>query len=364
MEHSTSAVNWQPVNLAKAPKQLLRNSLAHVARGADAVGFFQWRASTAGGEKYHSALLPHAGTDTKVWREVVELGGVLSRISEAAGTRTQARAAVLFDWQAGWALDQGAHPTSQLSYTDHPVAMHRALWHLGITADGVRPGADLSGYDLVVVPTLYLVDDECVSRLTRFAENGGQVVISFCSGLVDENDHVRLGGYPGAFRELLGLSSEEFFPLAEGTRVRLSGPELTKGDTATGSLWTELTHLKGAEAIARYLDGPVAGQPAVTRHTVGAGAAWYVGTALDDVTLVTLMNRVAEAAGVQPPVPAPPGVEVVRRHGPQGSYLFVLNHSQSSATIRAHGYDLVSQMRTTGSLTVEPGGSAVVREVD
>ena len=364
MEHSTSAVNWQPVNLAKAPKQLLRNSLSHVARGADAVGFFQWRASAAGGEKYHSALVPHAGTDTKIWREVVELGGVLSRVSEAAGTRTEARAAVLFDWQAGWALDQGSHPTSLLTYADHPVAMHRALWRLGITADGVRPGADLSGYRLVIVPTLYLVDDECVARLRRFVEDGGQLVVSFCSGMVDENDHIRLGGYPGAFRDLLGLRSEEIFPLPEGSTVQLSSRELASGDTWSGSLWTEFTHLAGAEPIARYLDGPVAGEPAITRNPVGAGAAWYVGTALDDLALAALLDRVALAADVGPPVPAPPGVEVVRRRGPQGSYLFVLNHSLAVTTILTHGYDLVSQRETTGSLTVEPGGSAVVREVD
>ena len=364
MEHSSSAVNWQPVNLAKAPKQLLRNSLSHVARGADAVGFFQWRASVAGNEKYHSALLPHAGTDSKIWREVVELGGVLSRVSEAAGTRTEAQAAVLFDWQAGWAWNQGAHPTSLLSYAEQPVAMHRALWQLGITADGVRPGADLSGYRLVVVPTLYLVDDECVAELTRFVEGGGQLVISFASGLVDENDHVRLGGYPGAFRKLLGLRSEEIFPLPADRTVQLSSRDLAQGNTWTGSLWTELTHLDGAEAVARYLDGPVVGHPAITRNPVGAGAAWYVGTALDDTALTALLDQVAIAARVQPPVPAPPGVEVVRRKGPQGSYLFVLNHSQTVSTILTHGYDLVSQKETTGSLTVEPGGSAVVREVD
>ncbi|HST85043.1 MAG TPA: beta-galactosidase [Kineosporiaceae bacterium] len=362
MEHSTSAVNWQPVNLAKAPGQLLRNSLSHVARGADAVGFFQWRASAAGGEKFHSALVPHAGTDTKVWREVVELGGVLARVSEAAGTRTQAETAILFDWQAGWALNQGSHPTSLVEYADHPVAIHRALWRLGITVDGVRPGADLSGYRLVVVPTLYLADDACVARLRDFVEAGGQLVITFCSGLVDENDHIRLGGYPGAFRELLGLRSEEIFPLPADCSVHLASRDLAQNGTWTGSLWTELTHLDGAEAIARYLDGPVAGHPAITRNAVGAGAAWYVGTALDDAALTALLNRVAVAAHVQPPVPAPPGVEVVRRSGSQGSYLFVLNHGITATTILTHGYDLVSQKETTGSLTVEPGGSAVVRE--
>ena len=361
MEHSTSAVNWQPVNLAKAPKQLLRNSLAHVARGADAVGFFQWRASAAGGEKFHSALLPHAGTDSKVWREVVELGGVLARVSEAAGTRVEARAAVLFDWQAGWAWNQDSHPTSSVRYTDQPLAMHRALWRLGVTVDGVRPGADLSGYRLVVVPTLYLVDDEAVARLRQYVEAGGHLVISFGSGLVDEHDHIRLGGYPGAFRELLGVRSEEIFPLPEGTEVRIDS---SAGDPWTGSAWTEFTHLDGAEAVARYLDGPVAGQPAITRHQVGNGTAWYVGTALDDTALTALLDRIRTAADVQAPVPAPAGVEVVRRCGPHGNYLFVLNHSSSATAIRTNGYDLVSEQETNGSLTVEPGGSAVVREVD
>jgi len=361
MEHSTSAVNWQPVNLAKAPKQLLRNSLAHVARGADAVGFFQWRASVAGGEKYHSALVPHAGPDSKIWREVVELGAVLSRVSEAAGTRVEARAAVLFDWQAGWAWNQNSHPTSSLRYTDQPLAMHQALWRLGVTVDGVRPGADLSGYRLVVVPTLYLVDDECVDRLRAYVEGGGHLVISFGSGLVDERDHIRLGGYPGAFRDLLGLRSEEIFPLADGDEVRLSTPS---GEVWTGSRWTEFTHLAGAETVAEYLDGPVAGRPAITRNRVGAGTAWYVGTALDQNALAALLDRIRIAADVQAPVPAPPGVEVVRRRGPQGAYLFVLNHGTSAVTIRTNGYDLVSEHDTTGSLTVEPGGSAVVREVD
>jgi beta-galactosidase len=357
MEHSTSAVNWQPINLAKAPGQLLRNSLGHVARGADAVGYFQWRASAAGGEKYHSALVPHAGTDTKIWREVVELGAVLDRAAEVAGTRVEADAAVLFDWQAGWAWDQGAHPTSLFSYSDHPVAAHRALWRLGITADGTGPGQDLNRYRLVVVPTLYLIDDETARELTRFVQSGGHVLVTFCSGLVDENDHIRLGGYPGALRDLLGIVSEEFFPLAAGATVRLSEQDWT------GSLWTEYTHLRGAQSVAEYLDGPVAGRPAITRHTYGAGVAWYAGTSLDDDALAALVARIAHEAGVQPPLAAPAGVEVVRRSADGRSYLFVLNHTDSDVTVPVRGYDLVHQLDVDGDLSLSAGGSAVVREV-
>ena len=118
MEHSTSAVNWQERNVAKLPGQLARNSLAHVARGADAVCFFQWRQSRAGAEKFHSALVPHAGTDTKVWREVVELGATLAAIGEVAGSTVRADVAILFDWQSWWAAELDSHPSADVTYPD------------------------------------------------------------------------------------------------------------------------------------------------------------------------------------------------------------------------------------------------------
>ena len=378
MEHSTSAVNWQRVNYAKAPGQLLRNSLAHVARGADAVGFFQWRASRAGAEKFHSALLPHAGTDTKVWREVVQLGRVLGRAADVAGTRVEADAAFLFDWNAWWAADLDSHPSSLVRYLDQPLATHRALWSQGITLDGVRPGADLSGYRLVVVPTLYLVDDATVARLAAFVAGGGTVVVTYFSGIVDPDDHVRLGGYPGAFRELLGVRTEEFHPLGEGQAVRVVADGGAPGWPAaggTGTVWTELTHLDGARAVARYADGPLAGSPAVTVHTAGtgggtgggtgsagAGSAWYVGTRLDDVTLAALLGHVAREAGVRPAAEVPDGVEVVRRSGDGRSFLFVLNHTDHEVTLPVTGFDLVTETLCTGALTLAGGGTALVRE--
>ena len=364
MEHSTSAVNWQPVNRAKAPGELLRNSLAHVAHGADAVGYFQWRASRAGAEKFHSALLPHAGTDTKVWREIVQLGDLLHRAADVAGTRVEAEAAMLFDWNAWWATDLGAHPSELVRYTDQSLATHRALWSRGITLDAVRPGADLSGYKLVVVPTLYLVDDATAAALQEYVTGGGHLVVTYFSGIVDESDHIRLGGYPGAFTTVLGLRTEEFFPLPAGDTVQLTGlgDELPAAG-ATGTVWTELTHLAGAQAVARYADGPVAGHPAVTVHRWGAGTAWYIGTRLDDASLDHLLGQVAARAGVSPAADVPRGVEVTRRRGAQGrSFLFVINHNDHQVSVPTDGVDLVSGERCDGVLTVAAGGCALVRE--
>ena len=361
MEHSTSAVNWQPVNIAKQPGELLRTSLGHVARGADAVGFFQWRASRAGAEKFHSALLPHAGTDTKVWREVSELGTILGRAADVAGTRVDpARVVLLFDWPARWAADLDSHPSSLVRAMDAPVALHRALWRRGVPVDVRRPDADLSDAAVVLVPSLYLVDDTAVARISGAAEAGAHVVVTYFSGIVDENDHIRLGGYPGAFAELLGISTEEFFPLRADQTVRLTGPD---NASWTGSQWSELTRLRGAEAVAVHADGPVAGHPAVTRHTTsGGGNAWYLGTSLDPTSLDAVLALVLDGAGVTPPTRTPERVEVVRRSAEDRSFLFVLNHGGSEAAVPAVGHDLVADRAVEGIVTVPAGGVAIVRE--
>src|SRR5450755_4323307 len=291
MEQSTSAVNWQPRNLAKSPGQLKRNSLQHVARGADAICFFQWRASRRGAEKFHSGMLPHAGIDTRLWREVTALGADLKSLAEVAGSRVECDVAIVWDWPAWWAVELDSHPSVDVRYLNLVTETYDALWRLDVTIDFVRPGADLSAYKLVVIPSLYLVSDEAAANLRSYVERGGHLVCNFFSGIVDPDDAIRLGGYPGAFRELLGVRVEEFYPLLEGVSVSLS-------DGGTGRIWTELLDLAGAQAVATYLDGPLPGAPAITRHDVGGGVAYYVTTALDADTNERLLGSICGNAAV------------------------------------------------------------------
>lgn len=359
MEHSTSAVNWQPRNIAKRPGELARTSLAHVARGADAVLYFQWRASRAGAEKFHSGLMPHAGTDTRLWREVCELSGILDAIEEVAGSTPRNQAAILFDWEAWWGCELDSHPSIDVRYRDRAEDFHRALTALGVGVDVVHPGADLSSYDLVVVPTLYLVTDESAAAVAAAAERGASVVITYFSGIVDPHDHVRLGGYPGAFRDLLGVRSTEFLPLRSGERVRVDG--LGDGDLDADT-WSEDLELAGASAVATYADGPARGLPAVTRRDVGTGAAWYVATRLSPEGTDRLVEQLVAESGVERLAGAGPDVEVTRRVGDDASWLFVLNHGDGDAPVAVDGTDLVSGRDVSGDLVVPAGGVAVVRE--
>ncbi|WP_435531424.1 beta-galactosidase [Ruania halotolerans] len=360
MEHSTGAVNWQPRNRAKGPGEMVRNSLAHVARGADSVMFFQFRQSKAGAEKFHSALVPHAGRESAIWRESVRLGEMLASLSDVVGSRVHARVALLFDYQAWWACELDSHPSEDVTYGDRLRAIYRELWRRGVTADVVQPGSDLSEYDLIVAPTLYLVTDSDAANVAAAAERGATVLITYFSGIVDENDHVHLGGYPGAFRDLLGVRTDEFFPL-------LAGEQVTLDDGTTADVWTERVEVTTAEVVRSFTDGPLPGGPAVTRNAVGEGTAWYVATRQDEAGTAAVIEQVLAESGVSPAAETVPGVEVVRRvaqHSEDGgrSFLFVLNHTDAEVTVEASGTDLVSGVAVTGSAAVPAHGVAVVAE--
>jgi beta-galactosidase len=341
----------------REPGRTLSDSLAYIARGSDSALFFQWRASRAGAEMFHAALVPHAGRDSRIFTETTELGAALELIAEVTGSVVRADAAILWDPDSWWALGTRKLQPAEVHYPDRVRAAHAALWRVGIVTDFAHPESDLTAYRLVLAPAVYLVSAEAARALRRYVEGGGHLVVTFLSGIADANNHVRLGGYPGALRDLLGIRIEEFHPLPDGVTAPLS-----TGDN--GTVWSERLRTEGAQAVASYTAGPLAGLPAITRNTLGKGTAWYLSTHLADNAHDRFLAEAAAAAEVVPVLPdAPPGIEAIRRHGTAGaSWLFVFNHSDSPVAIRASGLELLSGRTATGGLELGPRQVAVVRE--
>ncbi|MEU4293452.1 beta-galactosidase [Kribbella sp. NPDC026596] len=337
MEQAAGTLNDEHRLHAKEPGRMARHSLSHIARGSQGALSFQWRASRGGSEMYHSAMVPHAGADSRMFREVVELGSVLPRLAEAAGSTVVADVAILWDVESWWAM-QGTHlPSSSLDYLAAVRSAHRHFWRAGVTVDFASPGADLSSYKMVVAPSLYVVSDEAAAALTTYVEGGGQLVVGYFSGIVDPDVRVRLGGYPGAFAELLGVRVEEFHPLPADGGVALSSG-------GRGRLWSEDVRAVSAEVVDRYAGGVLDGKPAITRREVGAGTAWYVSTELDDETAATLLGLTTSP------------VEIVRRRDGDTTWTFLFNHGDAEVDVPAEGTNLV-----VGELPLAPGGYAVLR---
>ncbi|MFI8631567.1 beta-galactosidase [Microbacterium sp. NPDC077663] len=356
MEHSTSAVNWQPRNVAKRPGEMARNSLSHLGRGADGILFFQWRAGRSGAEKFHSAMLPHAGTESRIFREVVDLGAKLGRLTDLQGSRVEAEVAVLWDFESFWAQDLEWRPSEDVSHDERIRAFYERLWRDDITVDFALPGHDLSRYRLVVVPSQYLLTAADAANLTAYVAQGGTLVVSFFSAVVDENDAVHPGGYGSPLQEALGVRVEEHLPLRHGDVAGIAlGDEHFAAD-----VWQEDLVVTGAEVRAVYTDGPAEGRAAVTRHVHGEGVGWYVSTRPDAEGLRAIMREVYADAGITVPA-TPDGVETILRRGEAADYLVAINHGTDEVSLTTSGTDLLTQTEVRDTLVLPGGDVAVVR---
>jgi len=323
MEHSTSGVNWQERNVAKQPGEMARNSLSHVGRGADAVMFFQWRASRKGAEKFHSAMLPHAGTDSRIWREVSELGARLGDLGDLRGSQVAADVAILWDWESHWAQDLPWRPAAALGHREQIRTWYERLWRDHLAVDFAHPEDDLSAYRLVLAPASYLLTDAAAVNLDGYVAAGGNLVVGPFSGVVDAEDGVRAGGLNAALSSVLGVQVHEFCPLRDGEEALLD----VDGRALRARIWTEDLRLVGAEARGRFADGPLPGGVGATHHAHGAGHAWYLAADLDVEDLAAVLAEPCAAAGLAPK-DLPEDVELLERVADDGTrHLIALNHT-------------------------------------
>ncbi|MGW5764030.1 beta-galactosidase [Streptomyces tendae] len=352
MEQAAGAVNWRGVNHPK-PRGLNRLwSLQAVARGADAVCYFQWRQSRQGAEKFHSGMVGHAGERGRTHQEVVQLGADLARLGpHVAGGTVGADIAILHDWHAWWAADQEARPSTRVDHADVLRAWHRALWRSGLTTDFAHPEDDLTPYQVVVVPQLYALTDAAVDNLLAHVRGGGTLVCGFLTGVADMDDRIRPGGMDARLRELFGIRTlHEWWPL--------DADESADCDGFRGTLWSEEIEPDGtASETIPYKGGELDGLPAVLRK----GSAWYLSTLPEPDALRDLLARVAADAGARPVLDAlPADVEAVRR----GDLLFLLHHGRDPVTVDVPGThrELLTDAVVTDRVTLGRYGVAVLRD--
>lgn len=362
MEQTTSRVNWRERNVPKVPGQMRGLSYQAVARGAGGVLFFQWRASRAGAEKFHSAMVSHSGQASPVWREVTALGRELGQAEPFSDAVVSARAGMVFSWPNWWAVESPAGPAHDFSIQDHLAWMYLPLYRRCVTLDFCHPLEALDRYEALVVPSLYLVTEEEASNLVGYVERGGTVVMSYWSGIVDEHDRVYLGPYGGPLRPLMGCDVLEVAPLASDAVVDV---EWADGGRTTASYWIDLAVPHDGEVLATVVSGPWAGTPAVVRARCGEGSVYYIGTRLDSDGLQRVYDLVPALRGelASGDADQADGVERVTRRSPGRDYEFLINHSDGERKVQLDGagYDLLGDRPADGTLELDQRGVAIVR---
>ncbi len=361
MESAPGLVNWHPVNKLKRPGVHRLSCLQAVACGSDSVQYFQWRKGRGSYEQFHGAVVDHNGSeDTRVFREVAEVGELLRRLSPVAGTLCRPKAALLFDWDNRWAIwDTRALADSTKKYEETCLDFYRAFLRLGVDMDVVGSEEDLSGYRLVVAPMLYMLQPKTASRLTEFVNGGGQLLATYFTGYVDTDQLCFLGGFPGdGLSELFGLTSEEidtYYP-SDRNGVRL----------ADGSVWevrdyAEILKVKDARVLGVYTGEFYQGTPALTCKAHGQGRAYYAAARSSASQMTPLFEKMLAQAGI-PAKKLPQGVEYHERCAGEERYGFYLNSTPNPVTLEGvTGLELLTGEILQGGLALKPMGAAVVQ---
>ena len=324
MEQTPSQQNWQPYNSLKRPGQMRAQSYQTIAHGADTIQFFQLRRSVGGCEKFHGAVIEHAGSEnTRVFREISQLGEELKKAGGTiSGSRNEARVGIMFDWDNYWALEYTSGPNKDLMYVDQIFRFYEYFYNKNIAVDMIPVDADLGKYDLVAAPVLYMVKEGVAEALEEYVAAGGTLVTGVMSGIVDQSDNVHLGGYPGPLRKLAGIWAEEIDALAPEQSNEIVFKD---GLREQCNMLCDIIHLEGAKDIAQYGSDFYAGTPAVTENNFGKGCICYVGTVLSEEALGRVLELMCDRAKITPVIEEETRLEVTKRVTDKEDLYFVIN---------------------------------------
>lgn len=356
MESTPSGVNWHPVNKTKRPGMHLLSSMQHIAHGSDSNLYFQIRKSRGSSEKFHGAVIDHDNSsDNRVFQDVKEVGTLMEKIQGVKGGRKKAKVAFLYDWENNWALDDAqGYAQGTKRYPQTLQEHYRYFWNQDIPVDVVTPRYDLSGYDLVVAPMLYLLRETDMTALKEYVAGGGTLVSTYITGVVNEADLTYLNGWPQALQELFGIRVKEtdvYYPKYHNRIQTATGDYAVKDYAA-------LLEVQEAEVLARYQEGFYQNEAAVTSHSFGQGTAYFIAPRTEQAFLDEFYEARVEDLHLANPlvVAGNPEVSIQSRKQAGRNYHFVMNFSETvqEVTLAQELHDLLTDETVPNALHLQP----------
>lgn len=355
MESTPSGVNWHEVNKAKRPGMHLLASMQMVAHGSDSVLYFQWRKSRGSSEKFHGAVVDHDNSpNNRVFKEVAKVGQTLEKLSEIVGTNRPADVAIFYDWESNWAInDAQGFGLKTKRYPQTLVDHYRTFWEKDIPVDVITKENDFSSYKLLIVPMLYLVSEVTIAHFKEYVANGGTLVMTYISGLVNEHDLMYLGGWHKDLQEVFGINPVEtdtYYP-NDRNSISFRNKSYELKDYAT------IIELNKATVEGQYEEDFYASTPAVTSNKYEQGQAYYIGGRLEDQFHRDFYQELIDKLELKPvfSVKHGKGVSVQVRQAPESDYIFVMNFTEEKqpVTFESQVIDLLTGEEIVGDLTIE-----------
>ena len=337
MECTPSGVNWHNVNKAKRPGMHTLASMQLLAHGSDSVLYFQWRKSRGSSEKFHGAVVDHDNSEeNRVFKEVSQVGEILDKIKEIKGSMKQSKVAIIYDWENDWALkDAQGFGKESRRYPQTLQSHYKYFWDKNISVDVVTPQQDLSKYSLVVAPMMYMMTEETMDRFRDYVKNGGVLVGSYLSGLVNETDLTYLGGWPKTLQEIYGIDVKEIDTLYPKDRnsIKFGNESFEVVDYCT------IIEAKEAEVLAKYEEDFYKNTPAITKNNLEKGKAYFIGARTNQEFLSKFYDKIVKDLDINEVEDfiSECGISIQIRENEDAKYYFVMNFTEEEKNIEIKG---------------------------
>lgn len=340
MESCPTSTNWQSVSKLKKPGMLFAQSMQAIAHGSEGALYFQIRQSRGASEKFHGAVIDHyGGEDTRVFREVSEVGAALKELKELAGTTTRSQVAMIYDWDSQWAMEDSQGPRNKgLHYMEAMLKYYRGFRKQGLNVDLIDMTCDLDAYKILAMPMVYMFKEGFAEKVRTFVENGGILITSYWSGIVDDTDRCYLGGTPHGLMDVLGLRSTEIdglYDWEENQMVPETGNLLGLADTYICKNLCDLVELRGAKPLMTYGSDFYQGYPCLTVNTFGKGNAWYVAADADEKFYADFLGKIVKDSSVSSGISEeiPDALEITVRERDDVKYYIYQNYGTQAVKI-------------------------------
>lgn len=340
MESCPASTNWQSVSKLKKPGMLFAQSMQAIAHGGEGALYFQIRQSRGASEKFHGAVIDHYGEkDTRVFKEVSEVGQALKELKELAGTAVNSPVAMIYDWNSQWAMEDSQGPRNKgLHYHEVLMKFYQGFRRQGINVDLVDESCDIESYKVLAIPMVYMFKEGFAQKVRAFVANGGVIVTTYWSGIVDDTDKCYLGGTPHGLMEVLGIRSAEIdglYDWEENQMVPVEGNELGLEQSYVCKNLCDLVELRGARALMTYGKDFYEGYPCLTVNEYEKGKAWYVAADAEKDFYAAFLRKVLEDARVSVGVSEdiPEGLEITVREKGNVKYYIYQNFGETEVQI-------------------------------
>ena len=364
LESTPSGVNWHSVNKFKRPGMHLLSAMQFLAHGSDSVMYFQWRKSRGSSEKFHGAVVDHdRSTENRVFKDVAEVGQTLEKLSDIVGAMPNSDVAILYDWESNWAIsDAQAFGLDTKRYPQTCQQHYKAFWERDISVDVITKEQDFSKYKLLVVPMLYMMQEDLMTRFKEYVHNGGNLVLTYISGLVDESDLAYMGGWPKQLQDVFGVrlvETDTYYP-KDRNAVVYKGKEYEVRDYAS------ILDVTSATVEGIFKEDFYAGEAAVTKHIFGKGQAYFIGARLEHAFHEDFYGRLLAELAIAPvaSVKHDKGVSVQVRQDEDNEYIFVMNFTEKTQKIQLSfaALDMVTQETISGEQILKQYGVKVLKK--